>query len=354
MDSRFERHELIPGWQQGRLSSATVVVAGVGALGNEVARLLALAGVGRLILCDPDRVAASNLSRCSLFRESDVGRLKVEAAVRSLVELSPGLNVDARPTPLVHGVGLSELRDAALVIGCLDSRSARLQLAGRCALVRACFIDGGTHPWGGEVRPYVDPDGPCYGCSLTAAQRAVVDEPWSCFDAAPAPAVGASAPISALVGSWMALIAVRALMKLSLPAGTIDIDGSRGTTGIIQQIRDPDCPLHRPLAVARHLAVGRDAYMAKLRALLGADEIPLSWMPVMERVECRRCGFAEVRWGLPYISPCPRCESALRPRTTLELDRAPDDVLLKDLGIPPREILAVRTKRGMISIALEG
>jgi molybdopterin/thiamine biosynthesis adenylyltransferase len=354
IDSRFERHGLVPGWDQSRLAGATAVVVGVGALGNEVARLLALAGIGGLILCDPDRVAASNLSRCGLFRESDVGRLKVEAAAEALVDLSPALEVRARPRPLVHGVGLAELRDASLVLSCLDSRSARLDLSGRCSLVRARWIDGGTHPWGGEVRPYLDPDGPCYGCSLTAAERAVVDEPWSCLDARPAETVGASAPISALVGSWMALIAVRTLMPLPLPAGTLLIDGSSGTTGIVRQVRDPECPLHHPLGPARRVPVGGDSRIADLRAVLEADQVPLAWMPVQERVECRRCGFAEERWGLPSVTPCPRCRAPLRPRTTLELDRAPGKLPLRELGIPLREILAVRTPGGMAVIELTG
>jgi molybdopterin/thiamine biosynthesis adenylyltransferase len=352
MDSRFDRHRLIPGWDQGRLASSTVVVIGVGALGNEVARLLALAGVGRMLLCDPDRVAASNLSRCSLFRESDVGQFKVEAAARALVELFPTLSVQSRPHPLVHGVGLAELRDASLTLGCLDSRSARLQLAGRCALVRAPSVDGGTHPWGGEVRPYVDMGGPCYACSLTAAQRAVVDEPWSCLDIVPAASVGASAPISALVGSWMSVVAVRALLPLPLPGGTLEIDGSRGTTGIIPQVRDPDCPLHRPLANPRVVPVGGDSPVADLHSALGPQEAPLAWMPVMEGVVCRRCRFTEDRWGLPAVSPCPRCQTPLRPRTTLELDRVPGHLRLKELGIPPREILAVRTPSGMKSVEL--
>src|SRR5438105_3813463 len=163
-DERFDRHRFVPGWSQDRLATATAVLLGVGALGNEAARLLVLCGVGRLVLCDPDRVASSNLSRCALFRERDVGRFKVEAAADALADLAPGIAVAVRPLPLGRGVGLAELRDANVVLGCLDSRAARLQLAGRCNLVGAGWIDGGTHPWGGEVRPYLDPDGPCYGC----------------------------------------------------------------------------------------------------------------------------------------------------------------------------------------------
>jgi hypothetical protein len=210
-DPRYARHTLVPGWDQARLAAAQVILIGLGALGNEVARILALFGVGSMILCDPDRVERSNLSRCAFFRESDCGRLKVAAAARALADLAPGCRLDARPQTLIHGVGLAELRDAALVIGCLDSRTARLQLAGRCNLMRAPMIDGGTHPWGGELRPYLDPDGPCYGCGLGEDARA------------------RTAAASVLIGGWMAMTALRHLLGLPVPPGLLQIDGPAGT-----------------------------------------------------------------------------------------------------------------------------
>ena len=47
MNNRFDRHTLIPGWSQDRLSSSSVIIIGMGALGNEVSRLLAMAGTDR-------------------------------------------------------------------------------------------------------------------------------------------------------------------------------------------------------------------------------------------------------------------------------------------------------------------
>ena len=137
MNKRFERHNLIHGWEQSQLSAATAVIIGMGALGNEVARILAMSGIGTLLICDPDIVAISNLSRCVLFRESDIGQFKVNAAAIALATLAPDTTIITRPQRLVHGVGLAELRDASIVLSCLDSRSARLQLAGRCSLVNA-------------------------------------------------------------------------------------------------------------------------------------------------------------------------------------------------------------------------
>src|SRR5690242_1832673 len=88
---RYARQVLVPGWAQTRLAAATAVVAGTGALGNEVAKNLALAGVGRLVLCDPDVVDTGNLSRATLFTAADVGRRKVDAAADALARLVPSV-----------------------------------------------------------------------------------------------------------------------------------------------------------------------------------------------------------------------------------------------------------------------
>ncbi len=346
-DERFARHELIPGWRQDRLRGATVVVIGAGALGNEVTRILAMSGVGRLILCDHDRVEPSNLSRTVLFRNGDVGKPKALAAARALRELAPGCEVDARHLPLVHGVGLAELRDASLVVSCLDSRSARLQLAGRANLVRAPTVDGGTRPWGGEVRLSLDPDGPCYSCSLAPEDRGVADVAWSCLDAEDEEAAGAAAPSSALVGAWMAQMAIRFLMGLAVEDGLLAIDAERGTTRRVELRRDPECPLHEPIDDVTAVDVTAAGTVGELLSALGGGNVPLAWEPFLEGVECPSCGFAEERWGSPEAVPCPRCGAALRPRTTLELGSAAEELPLSSLGVAPREILAVRGADGI-------
>jgi hypothetical protein len=300
-----------------------------------------------LLLCDPDRVEASNLSRCALFRAADQGRPKVEVAADALRDLAPGLRVEARARPLVHGVGLAELRDADLVLSCLDSRSARLQLAGRCNLVRAPSIDGGTQPWGGELRPYLDPDGPCYGCGLGAAARAIADAPWSCLDQREPGAEGATAAASVLVGGWMALYALRRLMAQDCPSDTLHIDGGAGRTRAVHIERDPDCPLHTPMGRVRRVTLGNSATLGQLLATLPAGAVPLAWAEVQEALDCGGCGYHAEQWGPPMARDCPRCGRGLRVHTTLELDRAPPGMRLADLGVAPREILAVRTGDGL-------
>ena len=358
-DARFDRHLLLPGWDQRRLAAATVVIVGVGALGNVAAQALALAGVGRLVLCDMDRIEASNLSRAPLFTAADLDRLKVEAAQDGLARIAPNTRVERRADRLEHALGLAELRDADLVLGCLDSRAARLTLAGRCGLVGAPWIDGATGPWSGEVRPYLDPDGPCYGCGMSAADRAPDDAlahlRRSCRlpgDGNPTDRVGATAPLSALIGNLMALLAVRCLMGLPVPADLLELDGATGTTVRVRQQRDPACPYHSRLPAARPLPLGPAPTVADLCAALPADAVPLAWTPIQLAVVCRRCGFREDRLGLVAAADCPGCGAPLGARTTLELNRAPQSQTLARLGIPARELLAVRRPDGIEIVEL--
>jgi molybdopterin/thiamine biosynthesis adenylyltransferase len=353
MENRYARHSLITDWSQKSLSDSKVIIVGMGALGNEVARILAMAGVGHLLLCDPDRVEISNLSRTVLFRQSDIGRFKVEAASDHLTKLAPDMNITIRPLPLIQGIGLAELRDASLVISCLDSRSSRLQLVGRCQLVRAVVIDGGTTPWGGEVRPYLNPDGSCYGCSLTPESRGITDVPWSCLDTSPQLPEGSAIPSSALVGTWMGSIAVRYLMGLSSPNVALVIDIPRMKTTQLKQERDLDCPLHQSLGNVTQINISHQDSLDALRQVLGFDVTPLTWEAVQRKISCTHCGFEESRWGFPILSGCPQCGERIRPHTTLELDIAPGDLSLAALGIPPCEILTIRTAEGLKWVELK-
>ncbi|TCO59828.1 HesA/MoeB/ThiF family protein [Actinocrispum wychmicini] len=242
MSERFARHDLVPGWRQDRLGSTTAVIVGVGALGNEVARTLAMAGIGHLVLCDPDVVAESNLSRTVLFRARDIGRNKVDAAAEALADLAPAVKVRTVAAPHLNGLGLAGLRDADLVVSCLDSMAARIALTARCNAVRTRLVDAGTHPWGGQVT-YVAPGGACLACGLTDRERAVVDDPWSCDEPVADVAAGASAPISALLGAWQTTVALRVLFGLRLAGNTLRVE----STGVVEPVtrsQDPECPLH--------------------------------------------------------------------------------------------------------------
>src|ERR1700722_15185379 len=112
---RYSRQSILPEIGpagQARLREATVLVIGAGGLGSAVLQYLCAAGVGRLVIVDHDRVEVSNLHRQPIYRMSDVGNLKTQAAREALLGANPEVRIEAlceRLTPanvqrLVTGV----------------------------------------------------------------------------------------------------------------------------------------------------------------------------------------------------------------------------------------------------------
>jgi len=92
--------EYVKIWQK-----SVVGIAGVGGLGSNIAISLTRAGIGKLILADPDTVSNSNLSRQQYFL-NQVGLPKVAALKDNLMNISPFTLVN--PFPLkISWVNLS-------------------------------------------------------------------------------------------------------------------------------------------------------------------------------------------------------------------------------------------------------
>ena len=84
-----------------RLLGATVVVIGCGSVGAPIACALAQAGVGRLILVDPETLTWPNVGRHPLGATA-VGRKKAEALAERLEADFPHLQVEYRSCGLHH------------------------------------------------------------------------------------------------------------------------------------------------------------------------------------------------------------------------------------------------------------
>ncbi|MEV1003876.1 ThiF family adenylyltransferase [Nonomuraea sp. NPDC050202] len=106
---------------QRRLGDATAVVCGVGGLGGWVALALAGAGVGRIRVCDFDRVEVSNLTRQVLFGMADLGVPKADAAAARLREVNPFIEVEAVARRIDGAGDLADVvKGADIVINAAD------------------------------------------------------------------------------------------------------------------------------------------------------------------------------------------------------------------------------------------
>jgi molybdopterin/thiamine biosynthesis adenylyltransferase len=215
---------------QQLLRDSSALVIGLGGLGSTAASHLAGAGIGRLLLCDRDRVELSNLQRQVLYRQSDVGRTKTDAAAAQLAALNREVEIDTFDAE----AGLAAVREADVVLDCTDNFPARYAINAACVAARKPLISGAAIRFEGQLAVFDPPGGACYRCLYADGGEAAE----SCEEA------GILGPVVATIGSLQALSAIKWLLGRREDAGhlfTWDALQMQWRTHRIPA--DPDCPV---------------------------------------------------------------------------------------------------------------
>ena len=153
----FARQQLLEGWDQKIVDQGCIIICGVGALGCEIAKNLALMGIGKLILVDLDTIETSNLSRQMLFKPGDEGRPKAEVAAERLKQMNPFLKVDYYFEKL-QKLPMSIYQAADVVVMALDNFSARMDLNKICLRLRKPLVEGAITGFEGHVQIIIPED----------------------------------------------------------------------------------------------------------------------------------------------------------------------------------------------------
>ncbi|HRO91100.1 MAG TPA: ThiF family adenylyltransferase [Promineifilum sp.] len=177
---RYHTFGYISWWQQEVVRNATVLVIGAGALGNEVIKNLALMGIGNILIADFDTIEDSNLSRSVLFRTTDRGRRKVDAAAEAVKALNPDVKVKAWHGNINFEMGLGVFRHVDVIVGCLDNREARLSINRFSWAINRPWVDGAIQELMGIVRVFRPGEGACYECTLTDMDYQIINLRYSC------------------------------------------------------------------------------------------------------------------------------------------------------------------------------
>ena len=160
---RFDRQLRLPGWNQKALKDSVVLIVGVGGLGVEIAKNLAMAGVGTLHLIDLDIIEYSNLNRQILFSDADEGEPKAKVASRTLEKINPYSKYIWHYSNL-EDVDPEIYATADLYIAGLDSVTARNELIRRAVQFQKPMIDGGTATYYGHIYTYLPKVNACLQC----------------------------------------------------------------------------------------------------------------------------------------------------------------------------------------------
>lgn len=196
-------YNLLSWFKKDKVKNARVLIAGAGALGNEVVKNLALFGVGHIYVVDFDQIELSNLTRSVLFREDDAYNhaYKAEVVAKRAMEINPQIKVTPIVGNLFSEVGFGIYRMVDVVIGCLDSRIARYLLNRLCMRAGKTWIDGSIENLTGAVRVFT-PGISCYECGLSREEFNIIMLRTGCADVVRSQASAgrvATTPISASI-----------------------------------------------------------------------------------------------------------------------------------------------------------
>ncbi len=233
---RYARHLVlreIGGPGQQALKAARVLLVGSGGLGAPAALYLAAAGVGCLGLVDPDTVSLSNLQRQVLYGVDDLAAPKVAIAARRLAALNPHVVVEPIAEPLDGSNAGMLVADYDLVLDGTDDFATRFAVNAACIAARKTLVSGAIGRWTGQVGVFAGR--PCYRCLVPEIPP----------DAETCATVGVVGALAGVIGSMMALEAVKVITKAGEPlAGRLMIyDALAAEIRTVRIGADPHCPV---------------------------------------------------------------------------------------------------------------
>ncbi|HLP98903.1 MAG TPA: molybdopterin-synthase adenylyltransferase MoeB [Sideroxyarcus sp.] len=214
---RYSRHILLPEIgieRQQALLDAHALIIGAGGLGSPAALFLAASGIGRITLCDDDKVDLTNLQRQIAHRTSSIGQAKVLSAQAALHDINPEVQVTALQER-ADEARLAQLVAAAdVVLDCSDNFATRYALNRVCHDAKKPLISGAATRFDGQVSvfDFRRDDTPCYNCLYPEHTEG---EETRCA------VMGVFAPLVGIVGSMQAAEALKVATGMETLCGRI-------------------------------------------------------------------------------------------------------------------------------------
>lgn len=255
---------------QAKLAVASVLVVGAGGLGCPVLQYLVGAGVGRITVVDHDTVEVTNLHRQPLYRMSDIGRPKVEAARDALQGFNPEVRLDTVVERLTPQNAARLVAGADVVVDAADSFAVTYILSDTCHAAAKPLVSASVIGLTGYAGVFCG-GGPSY--------RAVFPE--VSVDGGTCATVGVLGTAVAVLGGLQAHLALHLLLGLepSVLGRVITFDARRLAFGGFGFAGSPEPDAFVPFIAPE--AVTKDDLVVDLR---GLDEAPVSPFPGARRL----------------------------------------------------------------------
>ena len=183
---------------QRALSQASVVIIGLGGLGNPTALYLAAMGIGKLILIDGDTIEISNLPRQILFDQNQLQQNKADAATEKLQRQYPDCDIEVVDEMFDAELAEFYLPNADIVLDCTDNIHSRYLINQLCVQYKVPLVIGAATGFDGQ-HLFVnsqDNNSACYHCLYPSSEKAPTNN---------CQTLGIASPVLAIVSGMQAL-----------------------------------------------------------------------------------------------------------------------------------------------------
>ncbi len=164
---RYSRQIIIPGFGeegQRKLKNASAAVVGVGGLGSAVSTYLTVAGIGKIILIDNDKVEIGNLNRQILHFEKDIGKSKIGSAIEKLRKINSEIEVIGFEERIDEENALNLIKGSNCVVDCTDNFRTRYVLNDAALKLGIPLFHGACRAWEGQATTIIPKKTPCLRC----------------------------------------------------------------------------------------------------------------------------------------------------------------------------------------------
>ncbi|WP_100332623.1 ThiF family adenylyltransferase [Bacillus xiapuensis] len=152
---------------QKKINETTILLLGLGGGGSNILTLLSGLGPKKIIIVDYDNVEESNLGRQLLYKESDIGSPKCEAAARAISQMNSQLEIEAHNQKIKTPDDVLKLIDGVdLVICAIDEPPFVAQRIVNQAIVKANVpcVFGASQVSRGRVFTVIPGKTGCFDC----------------------------------------------------------------------------------------------------------------------------------------------------------------------------------------------
>lgn len=238
--ARFARQLVLPELGpdgQAALARGSVLIIGAGGLGSPLAHYLAGAGIGRLTIMDPARVALADLHRQTLYGQRDLDASKASAAVRRLREIGGPTVVSGVSSAFRASDARERVRAHDVVVDASDNPATRYLVSDACVLEARPLVFGAVSRLEGQLAVLAGEGEPCYRC--LHPEPPPPDSVPACAE------VGVLGPVAGVLGSLMAFETMRLLtgMAPDRPRGLLHLDLAFGRSQLVRVPKRDDCPV---------------------------------------------------------------------------------------------------------------